>query len=589
METSVGRLSSKWKSDDAIESLRNRFVTGNWDEENAEDSSANDSEEGTFEMLEEGSDAESNREDDVDDEEDVQDSVEKRGSDKSWREERDRKRAAERDRIRAEKAAAKKTFDAEYDVEKEENEENELLAAARRETDAQQKLNDSEFAELDREERERIEGVKSGRYVRVKLSGIPCEFFDHFDASKPLLLGGLLPHETAVGLVQMRMKCHRWFPKRLKCNDPLIFSIGWRRFQSLPLLSTKDQNSRMRMIKYTPEHLHCIATIYAPMVPPNTGVLAIQTLASDGATKSKHFSVAATGVVIELDRSFQVVKKLKLVGYPQKIYKKTAFIQDMFHSDLEVAKFEGAKLRTVSGIRGAIKKAQGSNGLFRATFEDKILRSDIVFCTTWVGVEPKRLYNPVCNHLVERCVQVREQDATASPSSSDAASTTERAWVGMRTTGQLRHAKSLNVPVEQDSFYRDIERKPRHFNPLKLPKSLQAKLPFASKPKILRKGANAEKRKQRKKKGVLAKLRRAVVYSKEEHRANRMMQKLRTVGHAMAKKRKEAKERQQAAYRKRKAKEDANRSAATKRKKKREYKMAGLEKLQRDRAAARRG
>ncbi len=65
--------------------------------------------------------------------------------------------------------------------------------------------------------------------------GLPCELVTHHDPRRPLLVGGLGQGEEKLGMMRLRLKRHRWFPKLLKCRDPLVFSVGWRRFQSLPV------------------------------------------------------------------------------------------------------------------------------------------------------------------------------------------------------------------------------------------------------------------------------------------------------------------------------------------------------------------
>ncbi len=117
--------------------------------------------------------------------------------------------------------------------------------------------------------------------------------------------------EDQMGFLQMRVKKHRWYSNILKSNDPLIFSVGWRRFQSMPVFAVQDQNDRFRMIKYTPLHDFCTAFFYSPFFAPNTGVACFQTLASDAAK----FRIAATGTVLSLTPTApNLFKKLKLTG-----------------------------------------------------------------------------------------------------------------------------------------------------------------------------------------------------------------------------------------------------------------------------------
>jgi ribosome biogenesis protein BMS1 len=253
---------------------------------------------------------------------------------------------------KSKKELLKEEFNKQYDAEEDEDKEDHF-SELKADFDKQTQLLKTEFQLEEESLRTEYEGFRIGSYVRIEIANIPSEFILHLNPVKPILIGALNANEESLGLMQVKFKKHRWHRKILKSNDPLIFSIGWRRFQSIPIYSIEDRNERNRMLKYTPEHMHCTATLYGPLTPPNTGVIAFQYL--DNAVSS--FRVSATGVVVELDKSVTIVKKLKLTGVPYQIFKNTAFIKDMFNSSLEVAKFEGAVIRTVSGIRGHVKKA----------------------------------------------------------------------------------------------------------------------------------------------------------------------------------------------------------------------------------------
>lgn len=339
--------------------------------------------------------------------------------------------------LMAKKMKLKAQFDAAYDnkddgrIKGDHEYYEELKAAANR----QSELNKKEFENLDDDMRLQIEGFRSGLYVRLAFKNVPCEFSENFDATYPILIGGLNMSEENIGYVNCKVKKHRWYKKLLKTNDPLILSLGWRRFQTMPIFAKVEDDMKHRFLKYTPNHVTCSMTFYGPITPQNTGFLAVQTIQQNSEQMRRlGFRIAATGCVTEIDKSTQIMKKLKLVGTPFKIFKKSAFIKGMFNSNLEVAKFEGAKIKTVSGIRGQIKKAiQTPEGSFRATFEDKILLSDIVFCRTWFRVDVPKFYAPVTNMLLP-------------PSEKNQ-------WIGMKTTGELKRERNIKAKPNSDSLY----------------------------------------------------------------------------------------------------------------------------------------
>jgi len=352
-------LEAKWSNDEMLASLQGLFISGRMGENLDENGLPYEEEGGDFEDLEaEGGDGD--------------EFVPYVGDKPVGGMGAEEVAAARAEALEKKKKALAAKFDEQYDDDSDGEGKMDFYDAQKAEMARQRELNEAEFEGMDLDARAQIEGYRSGMYVRLEIDNVPCELVEHFDPKFPIIVGGLLSEEERFGYVTVRIKRHRWYTRTLKTNDPLIFSLGWRRFQTLPVYHLDDHSIRNRLLKYTPEHMHCHATFYGPVSAPNTGFCAFNSLAAD----VPGFRVSATGVVLDIDRTTKIVKKLKLTGVPYKVFKNTAFIKDMFNSALEVAKFEGANVRTVSGLRGQIKKALAKpEGCYRATFEDKILMS----------------------------------------------------------------------------------------------------------------------------------------------------------------------------------------------------------------------
>ncbi|MBE3109999.1 MAG: hypothetical protein IMZ46_05705, partial [Acidobacteria bacterium] len=517
-------LATKWSQEDIVESIRERFakaslkkkrVSGE-DGEDGEDDEDEDLEggesdfsglgddddegDGAFEDLETG---ETHGKPEAKEPEDLE--AERRKNAERKEELKSRFEEEDREGFMNDKANARR----EAGVTADEFGEDEWYEAQKSMIQKQLDINKDEFEKLDERQRVAVEGYKAGKYAKVVLENVPAEFVEKFNASNPIIIGGLTPTEDRFGYIQVRIKRHRWHKKILKTNDPLIVSLGWRRFQTLPIYSISDSRTRNRMLKYTPEHMHCFGTFYGPLITPNNGFVAFNTFNPTQAG----FRISATGTVLSVDESTEIVKKLKLTGAPYKIYKNTSFIKNMFNTSLEIAKFEGAAIKTVSGVRGQIKRALSKpEGCYRATFEDKILMSDIVFLRAWYPIKPHRFYNLATNLV---------------------------GWQPMRLTGAIRAAEKIATPKERNSQYRKIERVDRHFNAVRVPKKLAVKLPFKNK---------IVEAKKQKKDTYMQK--RAVVLGAEEKKSRALVHMLGTIRNEKEEKRRAKKEEGRVAHRK---------------------------------------
>jgi len=171
---------------------------------------------------------------------------------------------------------------------------------------------------------------EKGKYIRIDIKKIKKKYVDHFSIDFPIVLCTTNLQENSFGYLKIKFTKHLWHPKILKNNDPIILSIGWRKFQVTPIYCIEEKNQRLRMIKYTPKYTSCYAIVWGPIMPINVAVVAIQNYSE----KVNYFRICGTGDLIEINQNFEINKKLKLIGEPLEVYKKTAFIKGMFNSNV---------------------------------------------------------------------------------------------------------------------------------------------------------------------------------------------------------------------------------------------------------------
>lgn len=127
----------------------------------------------------------------------------------------------------------------------------------------------------------------------------------------------------------------------------------------------------------------------------------------------------------------------------------------------------------------------------------------------------------------------------------------------MRLTGQIRREEGLKTPLSVNSTYKIIERPARRFNTLKVPKKLQAALPYASKPKIM-KSQHRQTYMQK----------RAIILEPEEKKAIALFQQIRALRKDQVARRKEKQGERRAVHRKKVEKEETERMEKEKEKRK---------------------
>lgn len=240
-----------------------------------------------------------------------------------------------------------------------------------------------------------------GTYVRIRVSHGIDELRSEFRDRGYLIVGTVAEGEKTH--VRGRIKVHKWAERTIRSLVPVTISLGWYRFQCVPVLSVND-GRRNRYLKRNLDG-YCNITFFGP--PECSGRFCL--------VKKEGFRILALGSIE--GGGEQIVKKCKLIGITTRVFRNSVFVRQMFNTRDEVLRFTGGRLKSVSGLRGIIKKPQGYSGDFRASFEGSLNKDDVVFLKCYFPTDVPSMYADYHDKKEDMVYKVDTEDGEMKESS----------------------------------------------------------------------------------------------------------------------------------------------------------------------------
>ncbi|KAI5150110.1 ribosome biogenesis protein BMS1 [Enteropsectra breve] len=241
---------------------------------------------------------------------------------------------------------------------------------------------------LQREKKMQIEKqLEIGKLTNALIPGEYCRIKVNlkWDLKEIRILGSYMANESFNIFVCGKITKNKWQKNNLISNSPYMVSMGWWRFQSIPIFS--QENMALKELTAVKGSSAAEVVFYGPSVSVGTSFFIFG--------PNEKYRVLASGQVSDACGEISIKKKQNLVGYPKKLMGNNVIIQAMFSSDKEADGFIGARLQCASGIRGQIKSSIGHGGDIRAGFEAPLLMSDVVALKCYIPVTPVEYFKNI--------------------------------------------------------------------------------------------------------------------------------------------------------------------------------------------------